>query len=137
VTPEAQRGLLHDLFEANTYWALQTKRAAAEPAGDGTWWVTLDVQARKETVDPDGLATEVPLDEEVEVGVYAAGKEEGELGEPLYLERHRLRSGAQSLRVKVKGEPARAGIDPRHLLIDVNPEDNVQAVPSPSGRGTG
>jgi hypothetical protein len=136
VTPEAQRGLLHDLFEANTFWALQTKRATAEPAGDGTWWVTLDVQARKETVDPEGLATEVALDELVEVGVYAAGKD-GAQGEPLYLERHRLRSGAQSLRVRVKGEPARAGIDPRHLLIDVNPEDNVQEVPSPSGRGSG
>jgi aminopeptidase N len=136
VTPEAQRGLLHDLFEANTFWALQAKRATAEPAGDGTWWVTLDVQARKETVDPEGLATEVALDELVEVGVYAAEKD-GAQGEPLYLERHRLRSGAQSLRVRVKGEPARAGIDPRHLLIDVNPEDNVQEVPSPSGRGSG
>jgi aminopeptidase N len=128
VTPEAQRGLLHDLFEANTFWALQAKRATAEPAGDGTWWVTLDVRARKETVDPEGLATEVALDELVEVGVYAAGKD-GAQGEPLYLERHRLRSGAQSLRVRVKGEPARAGIDPRHLLIDVNPEDNVQELP--------
>jgi hypothetical protein len=127
VTPEAQRGLLHDLFEANTYWALQTKRAAAEPAGDGTWWVTLDVHARKEVVDPEGLATEVPLDELVEVGVYAAGED----GEPLYLERHRLRSGAQQLRVKVAGEPASAGIDPRHLLIDVEPQDNFQQVPLP------
>ncbi|WP_224245460.1 ABC transporter permease/M1 family aminopeptidase [Hyalangium gracile] len=127
VTPEEQRGLLHDLFEANTFWALQARRATAEPVGDGTWWVTLDVQARKETVDPEGHATEVALDEFVEVGVYAAGKD-GAQGEPLYLERHRLRSGAQSLRVRVKSEPARAGIDPRHLLIDVNPEDNVEAV---------
>jgi ABC-2 type transport system permease protein len=61
------------------------------------------------------------------VGVYAAAKE-GEEGEPLYLERHRLRSGAQQLRVKVKGEPAQAGIDPRHLLIDVQPEDNLAQV---------
>ncbi|MBF5043314.1 M1 family metallopeptidase [Aggregicoccus sp. 17bor-14] len=127
VTPEAQRGLLHDLFEENTYWSLETKRAAAEPAGDGTWWVTLDVLARKEVVDTEGRATEVPMDDLVEVGVYAAGKD-GEQGEPLSLERHHVHSGAQQLRVRVKGEPARAGIDPRHLLIDVKPDDNVEEV---------
>jgi ABC-2 type transport system permease protein len=27
--------------------------------------------------------------------------------------------------VTVPKRPARAGIDPRHLLIDVNPEDNT------------
>jgi aminopeptidase N len=127
VTPEAQRGLLHDLFEANTFWALQTKRAAAEPAGDGTWRVTLDVQARKEVVDPEGLATEVPMDELVEVGVFAAGKDGGP-SEPLYLGMHRIRSGAQRLTVTVPREPTQAGIDPRHLLIDVQPEDNLEAV---------
>jgi ABC-type transport system involved in multi-copper enzyme maturation permease subunit len=134
VTPDEHRDLLHDLFEANTFWTLATSRATAEPAGDGTWWVTLDVRARKETVDAEGRPTEVPMNDLVEVGAFAATND-GAPGEPLYLERHRLHSGDQRLRVRVAAMPARAGIDPRHLLIDVNPEDNVRQVPPPAGGG--
>ncbi|HEX7241748.1 MAG TPA: hypothetical protein VF263_15820 [Longimicrobiaceae bacterium] len=58
----------------------------------------------------------------VEVGVYAAG------GEPLYRRMHRVRSGEQRITVTVPGIPARAGIDPRNLLIDVKPADNLAEV---------
>ena len=68
--------------------------------------------------------------------MFAATKDRAQ-GEPLYLQRHRLQSGSLRLRVKVAGVPARAGIDPRHLLIDVNPDDNLQQVPPPAGGGAG
>jgi hypothetical protein len=42
---------------------------------------------------------------------------------------HRIRSGPQTITVTVPERPARAGIDPRHLLIDVQPADNVADVP--------
>jgi hypothetical protein len=122
VTPREHHGLLHDLFAANTYWELKTKRATVEPAEGGQWRVSLDVVARKVVVDEVGHATEVPMDEAVEVGVYGG---EGAT-EPLHLGRHRVRSGEQRLTVTVPQRPARAGIDPRHLLIDVNPEDNTE-----------
>lgn len=126
-TPEQHRGLLHDLFEANTYWELETRRATAEPVEGGEWRVTLEVQARKVVVDEAGVVTEVPMDDLVEVGVFAPAREEG-LGEPLHLGMHRVRSGPQRITVTVRGEPGRAGIDPRNLLIDVKPDDNVEAV---------
>jgi hypothetical protein len=127
VTPEQHRGLLHDLFEANTFWELETRRATAEPAEGGEWRVTLEVLARKVVVDEEGVVTEVPMDDLVEVGVFAPAREEG-LGEPLHLRMHRVRSGPQRITVTVRGEPGRAGIDPRSLLIDVKPHDNVEAV---------
>ncbi len=67
------------------------------------------------------------MDDLIEVGVFA-GAEEGASGEPLYLGMHRIRSGAQRLTVRVPGEPARAGIDPRLLLLDVKAEDNLAKV---------
>jgi len=124
VTPREQQGLLHDLFAANTYWELETKRATVEPAEGGAWRVSLDVVARKVVVDEVGHLTEVPMDEPVELGVYASAEGEGQ-GEPLHLRMTRVRSGEQRLTVTVPERPARAGIDPRHLLIDVNPEDNT------------
>lgn len=43
---------------------------------------------------------------------------------------HRVRSGEQRITVTVPWEPASAGIDPRNLLIDVEPGDNVTEVTS-------
>ncbi|MFL5356404.1 ABC transporter permease/M1 family aminopeptidase [Archangium sp.] len=135
VTPDALGSLLHDLFEANTFWDLEAKQATAEPAEAGTWRVTLEVRARKVVVDTEGVATEVPMDDLVEVGVFA-GSEDGAPGKPLYLRMHRIRSGEQRITVSVPGEPARAGIDPRILLIDVKAEDNLATVTPPSRAST-
>jgi hypothetical protein len=127
VTPDSLRPLLADLFEANTYWELETKRATAQPTGTGSWRVTLDVTARKEVVDTAGTPTALPMNDLVEIGAYADGADGG-AGEPLYLRLHRVRSGPQRITVIVPRRPTRAGIDPRRLLIDVETEDNVAAV---------
>lgn len=137
-TPDSLRYLLHDLFEVNTDWTLETKRAVAERADGGGWRVTLQVRARKLVVDSAGGETTVPMQDWVEVGVYGAAE-----AAPLYLGRHRLRSGEQTVTVTVRGTPARAGVDPRRLLMEANADDNVVGVdtaaaegarPSPGGR---
>ena len=64
----------------------------------------------------------------------AAG--DGGPGEPLYLHMHRVRSGEQRITVTVPREPARAGIDPRNLLIDVEPGDNFAEVTGGAGPRT-
>lgn len=47
VAPDSLQYLLHDLFEVNTYWALETKAATAKQTKEGKWQVTLTVQARR------------------------------------------------------------------------------------------
>ena len=126
VTPASLHYLLADLFASNTFWQLATRRATAEQTGTGEWRVTLDVRARKVVVDTAGVETEVPMDDLIDLGVFAA---EGEgLDGPLYLQMHRVRSGEQQITVTVPGKPARAGIDPRRLLIDVEGEDNFTEI---------
>jgi ABC-2 type transport system permease protein len=135
VTPGSLRYLLHDLFEVNTNWELAVEQATAEQTAGGGWQVTLDLRSRKVVVDGAGVESEVPMDDWIEVGVFAppAQSQQG-AGAPLYLEKHRLRSGGQTITVAVPTEPYRAGIDPRHLLIELEPEDNVVDVET---RGTG
>jgi ABC-2 type transport system permease protein len=125
VTPDSLQGLLADLFEKVTLWDLRAKQARAEPTGTGEWRITLDVVARKVAVDGIGAETEVPMDDWVEIGVFAPAEGE-ELGQPLHLEKHRLRSGGQSITVTVPRKPTRAGIDPYHLLIERDREDNAR-----------
>jgi hypothetical protein len=80
-----------------------------------------------------GAEADLPMDDLVEIGVY--GPEADEERPLLYLGMHRVRSGPQTITVTVPRRPERAGIDPRHLLIDVRPGDNVvEVLETPSAR---
>jgi len=127
VTPDSLQYLLTDWFEKVTLWDVETKRAAVEPTATGEYVVTLEVVAKKLRADSVGNETEVPMADLVEIGVFAPGEGIGP-GEPLYLKRHRIRSGEQTIRINVPRVPARAGIDPYRKLIDRKGDDNVVGV---------
>ena len=131
VTPDSLRYLLHDLFEVNTFWEFETEGVTAEQASDGTWQVTLQIAAEKVVADTAGVEIELPMDEWVEIGVFGRPLEGvAELSAPLYLERHRIRSGRQTITVTVAGEPFLAGIDPHHVLDweEGEDDDNIEPV---------
>jgi ABC-2 type transport system permease protein len=128
VTPDQFQFLLHDLFEKNTFWDLETDRATAQQTAAGTWQVTLNVRARKVVVDEMGIETEAPMNDLVQVGVFGADEKGGESPKPLYMQLHRIRSGSQMITVTVPGKPTGAGIDPHNLLADRDPENNIKNV---------
>lgn len=116
VTPDSLGYLLHDLFEANIIWSFDTERTSAVQTEAGDWQVTLDVRARKVLVDTAGVETSLPLDDWVEIGVFAPSEGVDWPGEPLYLQKHRITSERQTITVPVPQRPAVAGIDPYDLL---------------------
>ncbi len=128
VTPDSLHYLVHDLFAANTFWELETKQAAAQQTEKGTWQVMLEVETRKVTVDSTGIETNIPMNDWIEVGVFASAQKSEPV--PLYLQKHRIRSGKQTIKVTVPGKPARAGIDPYNLLIDSNTDNNAKVIKS-------
>jgi ABC-2 type transport system permease protein len=138
ITPDSLRPMLAGLFEVNTFWTLEAERVSAESKADGTWDVAIAVRARKVVVDTAGVETDLPMDEWIEVGVFAPVQGEGALRDPIYLERHRIRSGRQTIRVTVPRRPALAGIDPFHVLDLEEKEDDdniaeVRGLGGPSG----
>ena len=140
VTPDSVQPLLHDLFEANTFWELEAGRATAAKTADSRWRVTLEVRARKVVVDSAGVETEVPMGEWVEIGVFAPPSDgAGELSNPLYVGMRRIRSGEQTVTVTVPEKPLLAGIDPYHLLDwkEGGDDDNIDSVRTvPTAEGT-
>jgi ABC-2 type transport system permease protein len=137
VTPDSLQWLLGDLFERNTFWELRTDRATVEPAGGGEWRVSVEVFARKVAVDTAGVETEIPMDDLIEIGAYAVPVNDTARSKPVHAAMHRIRSGPQTITITVPAKPTTAGIDPRHLLIDVQPADNVVVITeasSPSAR---
>lgn len=128
VTPDSLRYLLHNLFEVNTYWDFKTKSVVAQRTESGQWEVTLQVSTRKTVYDSAGVVREPALQDWVQVGVYADGGNAGALSRPVYRQMHRVYSREQTITVTVPEKPARAGIDPHHLLDwEQGPGDNVKA----------
>ena len=121
-TPDSLQYLLTDLFETITLWDVKTERAAVERLNTGEYQVTLDVVAKKMRADRVGKETETPMDDFVDVAVL------GPNSASLYLQRHRIHSGKQTIRINVRSAPSRAGIDPYRKLIDRQGADNVVEV---------
>jgi aminopeptidase N len=135
VTPEPLQYLITDLFETVTLWDLKTERAVVSQTEDGQYEVSLDVVATKMQADTVGRETETPMDDLIEIGVFGAS-----VDEPLSLERHRIRSGAQTIRITAPRPAVRAGIDPLRKLIERDRADNVVEVEpagaAPAGAGS-
>ena len=130
----AHDALITDLFERIVLLDVRVDEARAEPlvAGrpDGRWVLTLKLRAHKRVADGRGEETEEPLDEPFDVGVFSAepGRPGFGDGDVLLMQRHRLTSGEQTLRLELEREPAFAGVDPYNKRIDRNSEDNLKAV---------
>jgi ABC-type transport system involved in multi-copper enzyme maturation permease subunit len=127
VTPDSLQSLITDLFETITLWEVKANGATVQRTADGRYDVALDVEARKIRSDSIGRETEIPMNDLVDIGVFADGKD-GALGEPLILERRRIHSGKQTIHIVVSREPKRAAIDPYDKVIDRERGDNVREV---------
>jgi len=128
-TPDSLRYILDDLFHTITLYENKATAATFTEQGDGTYRVTLTVEARKLRADSLGNEVEVPVDDWIDIGVFGERREGRKVEETtLYLAKHRVTSGTNVIEVQVNERPVRAGIDPLHKLIDRHTDDNVVAV---------
>lgn len=125
-TPDEYAYLIEDMFESITLYDNRCREARCEETDDGRYRVTLSFTSRKVRADGSGVETEVPHSDWIEVGLFG-GEEDGE-EPPIYLGKHRLESGENEIELLVDERPVRGGIDPRHLLIDRVPTDNVRRI---------
>ncbi|HYE54645.1 MAG TPA: hypothetical protein VD996_07370, partial [Chitinophagaceae bacterium] len=127
VTPDSMQYLLHDLFASNTFWEFKMEKAVASRANSGKWKVSMDLRARKYTVDKKGNETDVQMNDWIQIGVYGLpGKTKADKN--LYMQQHRIRSGVQRIEIEVTDKPDLADIDPNCLLMDLENYDNVTKV---------
>lgn len=121
--------LIEDLFEKIVFFDNRALDARAVKREDGKYVVTLELKSSKVEAAGKGEETEVALDDEIEIGVFArpkGGKEKDET--VLYLQRHRITETETTLELVVDGEPYDAGIDPYNKLIDRVSDDNRRRV---------
>jgi hypothetical protein len=121
--------LIADLFEKIVFFDNRVTEATAARRADGKYVVTLAVHSGKIEAAGKGEETDVPLDDEIDIGVFArpeGGKESDE--RVLYLRKHRITQAETSIEVVVDELPFDAGIDPYNKLIDRVPADNRKAL---------
>ena len=130
-TPPRYQYLLTDMFETITLYDNRVRDAEVTAEGD-RYRVRFTAEARKLRAGGRGQETAAPLDDWIEVGVFAAPAPGDDIGPPLLLERRNLASrssedlgGALVVDVLVDERPALVGIDPYNKLVDRDLDDNV------------
>jgi aminopeptidase N len=127
--PDSLRGFVSDLFRKITLYENRALDATYTKTDDGRYRVELTVKAQKKHADSLGTERETPIDAPLPIGVFAKDTEVGaDEQKELYLRRHDLTSGKQTVTVTVDEKPAKAGIDPYVLLVDRDTDDNVTTV---------
>jgi ABC-type transport system involved in multi-copper enzyme maturation permease subunit len=129
VMPENLRYLIEDMFETITLYDNRAEEATFTRTDDERYAVNLVYQSRKMRADGQGVETEIDHNDWIEIGVFGEERIGGTTTETiLHLEKHRLSAGRSELEIIVDQEPIRAGIDPRNLLIDRVPGDNIRTI---------
>src|SRR5262249_23296094 len=119
--PEYQR-LITDLFERIVLYDLQVDAASAREI-DGGYEVTVDVTAKQFAADGRGKETEEPLDTWFDVAVFEETDKPLEDVTPLYIAKHRLRSGKQVLTVRTSERPGIVARGPFPKGVEASPGD--------------
>ena len=127
-TPEQLRYLITDLFEEITLFENKTLEATANKQADGKYLVKITVECAKKKADEKGQETDASMDDYLEIGAYAKPESGKRYGKLLYKERVQLTAGKHDLEFIVDELPHQAGIDPRNLLVDTVPADNLKKV---------
>ncbi|WP_194774660.1 ABC transporter permease/M1 family aminopeptidase [Pararhodonellum marinum] len=127
VTPDSLQYLISDLFENITLFSNRVMEATYVQNGE-TYEVTLKTFSEKFSADSLGKQSEIPLNDYVDVGIFAQTDAKKVLGNPLVYERIKISQAENTFTFTVNEKPHQAGIDPYNYLIDRLPEDNVKRI---------
>ncbi|MFZ6742729.1 M1 family aminopeptidase [Undibacterium sp. JH2W] len=119
VTPTEQQYVINDLFESITLYENRAISAIAKAMPDGQYEISLKVSSNKLKADELGVEKEVPLNDWMDIGV------DDKDGKPMLRVRKLINQKEMEFTMMVKGQPAKAGIDPDIKYVDRKPDDNL------------
>jgi hypothetical protein len=122
--PDSLNYLIEDWFKQITLYDFRLEEARMTKLDNGKYNVEMDVMARKLYADTLGNETQVPLQEWIDIGVYADNDEE----ELMAWKRVKFDEEESTVSIIVDSIPAKAAIDPRRMLIERVIDDNVKKV---------
>jgi ABC-2 type transport system permease protein len=125
-TPDSLKPVIHDMFETITLFENKAVEAEYEEKDTANFIVTLKVSAEKMRADSLGMESPAPVNDWIDVGVYA--RDEKGKDKLIYLKKHKFTEKEKTFVIPVKEKPRKAGIDPLHKLIDRHSGDNTKSL---------
>jgi ABC-2 type transport system permease protein len=132
VTPDSLKYYLEDTWNKITLYDNKAEAVNAVMLPDGGYEVTVKVKSQKRYADETGQESDAVYEADyIDIGIFAA-EDKDENGRvrtnPLYIQKHKIKPGESTFKIKVQGKPVKAGIDPYNKLIDRVPDDNTATV---------
>jgi len=124
VTPPENRALVDEWTRDVILYDLTLTAATSRRLPDGRFEVTMQVNVHKSRADE----RELPVNESIEIGLFAADPDVASANDILHLAAHPLHNGTNTITVIVAKKPSYAAIDPYITRIDRNRFDNVKPV---------
>ncbi|MBT4753690.1 MAG: hypothetical protein HN716_00490, partial [Candidatus Marinimicrobia bacterium] len=107
----------------------KAKKASAVENEDGTFTVTMEVEAKKVYSDSLGNQMDAELNDWLEIGILGETLVNNDMEEiPIYLEKVLITDSLTTFIIQVNQKPIKAGIDPMHKFVDRDSEDNLVRV---------
>ncbi|ADR21612.1 hypothetical protein MATR_07570 [Marivirga tractuosa] len=122
--PDSMKYLIDDWFKEITLYDNRMTDASYRKIEDGVYEVNLKVESKKIKADSLGNETNVPINDWIDIGLFADAEEE----DLMFQKRVKIDQEEMDFTFVVDNIPAKAGIDPRHLLIDRVFKDNIKSV---------
>lgn len=122
-----ERQLVSDLLEKITLYDLNATEAKITKSSNGDYVTELTVEASKYYAEGLGKESEVDLQDSIDIGLFTSrpGRGAFDRKDVLYMKRHPIKTGKQTIRVVTKERPDFAGVDPYNKYIDRKSDDNV------------
>jgi ABC-2 type transport system permease protein len=122
--PDSLKYLITDWFKEITLYDNRLTEANYKKLDNGKYEVTLEVESAKIKPDSLGNETQIAINDWIDVGFFMDDNEEH-----LYQQkRMKFNKEKSSITVQLDSLPAKAAIDPRHILIDRVYKDNIKTI---------
>ena len=122
--PDSLNYLINDWFKDIVLYDNRLRQATYKKQENGKYLVSLEIESHKIKADSIGNETSMQLNDWIDIGAFADNDEE----ELIFEKRVKFNNEKMNFTFELDTIPARAGVDPRHLLIDRVYKDNIKAV---------
>lgn len=122
--PDSLNYLIEDWFKTITLYDFRLENATYTKNDNGKYDISFEIMAKKIKADTIGNEVNVPVNDWVDVGVFADSDEK----ELLKVERIKFDKENFSYTMELDTIPAKAAIDPRRILIERVYKDNFKTV---------
>ncbi len=120
--PDSLDYLIEDLFKEITLYDNRVTDVSYKEISENKYELTMDLETRKVRSDSLGNERDIAINDWIEIGVFSDDDEEN----LIYLKMVKINSNKSQYTVLLDQKPAKAGVDPRNLLIDRVYDDNIK-----------